>query len=403
MNSLSVKNVRLYLLIIGFMYAVLGFSIGINAYFIPFVQEAFALNTSTSYLIMTATFSAYVVFAIPSARIIKRIGYKKSICTSFMILAIGFSLVALSASKASFAMFLVALFILGMAQTLLTDSVNSYVTILGPPSSAAKRISIMGIADKLALAGASFILALFLDLQNVDLDHIEVPFFSIAGLAILVGILVFLSPLPEINAPGEVEEAQSTNLDYQVYGNSKSSIFQMPHLYLGAMAIFFDVGVEIIALGSINDYAKVLGLDHPEHYVWYTTLGMVMGYLCGVSFIPKYISQRQGLVACTVLGIMITFVLLFVPAGISIYFVAALGFANSLLWPTIFPLALSDLGRFTKQGASILVMGIIGGAVLPLLFGFMADGYGHQLAYIICIPAYLYLLFYAIWGSKLRP
>ncbi len=401
MKTLTPAKIKLYLFIIGFMYAVLGFSIGINAYFIPFVQEAFALNRATSYLIMTATFSAYVVFAIPSAMLLKKIGYKNSICTSFLILAIGFTIIAFSASTVLFELFLLGLFVLGIAQTLLTDAVNSYVTILGPADSAAKRISIMGIADKLALAGASFILALFLDLQEVDLNNLEIPFYGIALTALVVGIAVYLSPLPEISAPGE--EIVDEEFDNNVYGNTKTSIFQIPHLYLGAVAIFFDVGVEIVALGSINDYAKTLGLPRPENYVWYTTLAMVFGYLCGVSLIPKRLSQRQGLVICALLGIATTFVLLFAEPSISIYLVAALGFANSLLWPTVFPLALRDLGKFTKQGASILVMGIIGGAVLPLIFGYLADLYGHQSAYIVCIPAYLYLLFYALLGSKLRP
>ncbi|MGN0021423.1 MAG: MFS transporter [Sphingobacterium hotanense] len=401
MKTLSTANVRLYLIIIGCMYAVLGFSIGINAYFIPFVQEAFTLKTATSYLIMTATFSAYVLFAIPSAMLLKKIGYRNSICTSFFILASGFTLIAFSSQSASFELFLFGLFVLGIAQTLLTDSINSYVTILGSPESAAKRISIMGIADKLALAGASFILALFLDLKNVDINHLKIPFYSIAAIAVLVGVAIYFSPLPEISAPGE--DSESSELDASVYGNTKSSIFHIPHLYLGAIAIFFDVGVEIIALGSINDYAKSLNLEHPEHYVWYTTFGMVFGYLCGVSLIPKRLSQRQGLVICTLLGIVTTIVILIVEPIISIYLGAALGFANSLLWPTVFPLALRELGRFTKKGASVLVMGIIGGAVLPLIFGYLADLYEHQIAYSICIPAYLYLLFYALIGSKLRP
>ncbi len=394
------SSVSLYLLMIGCMYVVLGFSIGINAYFIPFVQEAFTVTRAVSYLIMTATFSAYVFFALPAERIIRSIGYKKSIFTSFLILAIGFFLIGYSASVVSFPVFLCSLFVLGIAQTLLTDAINSYVTILGPTRSAARRISMMGIADKLALASASLLLALFLDLSQVNLDDAILPFYLIAVFALLIGVLVYFSPLPELSAQGE--EMDSSVINQQVYGNLKQNIFQIPHLYLGAIAIFFDVGVEIIALGSINDYANALGLSHPEFYVWYTTLAMVLGYSMGIGFIPKRLSQQQGLTICACLGIFFTWLIVFSPERLSIYLVAFLGFANSLLWPTIFPLALTDLGRFTKKGASFLVMGIIGGAFLPLFFGFLAEKWNYQHAYLICLPAYLYILFYARVGSQIR-
>ena len=396
MNN-PVRPQSFYMLIVGFMYVVLGFSIGINAYFIPFVQEAFLINTATSYLIMTATFSSYIFFGVPSGYIIKAIGYKASIVVSFILIAIGFSLIGLSASLINFTLFLLALFVIGMGQTLLTGAINSYITLLGAAESAAKRISFMGIADKMALAGASFILGGFLDLQDVQLSDAIVPFYIIAILLLILGFVIYYSPLPELTAVGEIP-----NVDEEVYANKKQSIWQIPHVILGTIAIFFDVGVEIIALGSINDYAKVLGKSNPENYVWLTTFGMVIGYIVGILFIPKKLSQRIALIGCTLLGILTIIILLVVPKTLSIYMVACLGLANSLLWPTIFPLALADLGKFTKQGASILVMGIIGGAILPLAFGHLADLWGHQRAYVVCLPAYVYILYYALRGSQLR-
>lgn len=394
------RNVSFYLTIIGFLYVVLGFTIGINAYFIPFVQDAFTITTTASYLIMTATFSAYVLFATPAEYSIRKFGYRNSICISFVILALGFCLIAYSATVVSFQLFLFALFVLGIAQTLLTDAINSYVTILGPTESAARRISMMGIADKLALAGASIILALFLDLQNVVLANAIYPFYVIAVVILILGVFVYFSPLPELTAVGE--EVDDESPDEQVYGNSKKSVFEMPHLYLGVLAIFFDVGVEMIALGSINDYAKVLGKIHPEYYVWLTTLGMVLGYSLGIGLIPKKISQKQGLAMSSSMGILTVLLIILVPEYLSIYLVALLGFANSLLWPTIFPLALTDLGKFTKKGASLLIMGIIGGAILPLVFGYIVDAFSYQQAYIVCLPAYAYILFYALKGSQIR-
>lgn len=387
--------------IIGSMYAVLGFSVGINAFFIPFVQEAFTVSTATSYLIMTATFSAYILFGVPSGSIIKKFGYKGSISLAFVMIAVGFSIIGYSASIISFPLFLFALFFIGMGQTLLTGAINSYVTILGPQESAASRICVMGIADKLALAGASLILGLFLDLTDVRLENAITPFYVITGILLALGLLSFYSPLPELKAVGEEEDEMEETLASSA-ANSKTSVFQFPHLLLGVVAIFFDVGVEIIALGSINDYATVLKLANPENYVWYTTFGMVAGYLLGVIYIPKYISQQTALLCCAVLGIAVTVSIAMVPAAISIYLVALLGFSNSLLWPAIFPLALADLGKFTKTGSSMLVTGIIGGAILPLVFGFVAGKTSHQFAYLICLPSYLFILYFAVWGNKIR-
>jgi fucose permease len=168
------------------------------------------------------------------------------------------------------------------------------------------------------------------------------------------------------------------------------------------MAIFFDIGAEYIALGTINDYATILNLSSPASYVWFVSAGMVIGYLSGVMFIPKYISQGMALLISTISGIVITIMIVLLPAGISIYFVALLGLANALMWPAIWPLAIADLGKFTKMGSSLLVTGIIGGACLPLLFGYIADIASHQFAYVVCLPAYLYIMYFALTGSKIR-
>jgi len=388
------------LLIIGAMYAILGFSIGINAFFIPFVQQAFNISTAMSYLIMTATFAAYVVFGIPTGTIIKKIGYKSGISVSFLLIAVGFLVIGYAASISSFALFLLALFVSGMGQTLLTSAVNSYVTILGPPESAASRICMMGICDKVFFAGASLILASFLQLSRVRLADVITPFYLIGCLLILLAVISYFSPLPELKANGEDESDALSPMS--VSANAKTSIFQFPHLLLGVLAIFFDVGVEIIALGSINDYATILHLPAPENYVWYTVAGMVAGYIVGVTLIPKVLSQNTALLLCTVLGIVTTMGIVLVPAGMSIYLITILGLSNSLLWPAIFPLALADLGKFTKRGSSILVMGIIGGAILPLIYGYVADISSHQLAYLVCLPSYVFILYYAIIGSKIR-
>ena len=394
------KTLVIPLIIIGSMFAVLGFALGINAFFVPFVKEAFNISITMSYLVMTATFLAFVVFGVPSGAIIKRFGYKAGMMIAFLIMALGLFLITPAAKLTSFPLLLLALFVSGMGQTLLTGAINTYVTILGPPESATSRISMMGICNKTFYAVASLILAVFMDLTNVQISDTILPFYIISGALAVMGFLYYFAPLPEIKASGEVEG--DNNSEVSAYANSKTTVFQFPHLLLGVVAIFFDVGVEYIALGTINDYASILNLPSPENYVWLVSAGMVIGYLLGVTLIPKFISQGTALMISTISGIVVTIAIVISPVGISIYLVAFLGLANALMWPAIWPLAIADLGKFTKMGSSLLVTGIIGGAFLPLLFGYIADMAFHQIAYLVCLPAYLYIMYYAFSGYKIR-
>ena len=243
-------------------------------------------------------------------------------------------------------------------------------------------------------------LAVFMDLANVRIEDTILPFYIISGVLIVMGFLYYFAPLPEVKAIGEEDEDVLSAASS--YAASKTSIFQFPHLLLGVLAIFFDIGVEYTALGTINDYAAMLNLPSPANYVWLVSAGMVIGYLCGVLFIPKYISQGMALLLSTISGVGVTLLIVILPAGISIYFVAILGLANALMWPAIWPLAIADLGKFTKMGSSLLVTGIIGGAFVPLLFGYIADVASHQIGYLVCLPAYLYIMYYAFSGSKIR-
>lgn len=396
----SQKTLVRPLLIIGSMFGVLGFALGINAFFIPFVKDAFNISITMSYLVMTATFAAFFVFGIPSGFIIKKFGYKGGMIIAFIIMALGFYLIAPAAKMISFTLLLAALFVSGMGQTLLTGAINTYVSILGPPESAAARIAGMGISSKTFYAAASLLLSLFMDLTNVRIEDTILPFYLIAGVLVAMGILYYFAPLPEIKAAGEDESDKES--EASAYANTKTSILQFPHLLLGVIAIFFDVGVEYIALGSINDYATIINLKSPQNYVWLVSIGMILGYLAGVLFIPKYISQGSALIASTITAIAVIIAIMILPVHISIYFVGLLGLANAMMWPAIWPMAIADLGKFTKIGSSLLVTGLIGGAFLPLAFGYVADISSHQIAYSVCLPAYLFIMYFAIWGHKIR-
>jgi len=395
------NNIVVAMLLCGSMFAVLGFALGLNTFLIPFVQDAFNVSTAESYLIMAATYSAYVFFGLVSGKILKKAGYKGGIVISFVIMAIGFFLIIPSAKTINFSLFLLALFISGLGQALLTGAVNTYVSIIGNEESAARRIAMMGVCNKIFYALASLVLAIFMDLGNVRIADTILPFYIITGVLLVIGVLYYFSPLPEVRAIGEDDEGEGAP-EATGYSRGKTNIFQFPHLLLGVVAIFFLVGAQTVALGTVNDYATILNLSSPENYIWFVSAGMVAGYLLGVVFIPRYISQTQALIISTVLGIIVTLFIIIVSGKISIYLVAMLGMANAMLWPAVWALAIVDLGKFTKTGSSLLLTGIIGGAVFSLLFGYVAEKTNYQIAYLICIPAYLYVLYYALSGNKIR-
>lgn len=398
-NSSS-KGYLFPLVVIGVLFFMIGFALGINGLIIPFLRTALDLSTAESYLVLAATFSTFVIFGYPCGLIIKAIGYKKTMILSFLFFAVGLYLFIPSAENKSFSMFLLASFISGIGNTMLQAAVNPYITILGPIESAATRMSMMGIANKAAWAIAPIFLGIFLNLGNVQLDDIKLPFYFISGIFVLLGILVAFVPLPEVKAEGEDESDEAAASSYAA---NKTSIWQFPHLLLGLVSLLFYVGVETLAMASIVDYATSLNLPDPQVYTSYTVIGMVIGYLVGVFFIPKYISQERAMFICAIIGLVSSLLIVLTPMNISIWFVAVLGLANSLMWPALWPLAMKDLGKFTKTGSSLLVMAIVGGAVFPLLFGWLADEFGNmQQAYWICFPAYLMIFYYALSGHKIR-
>jgi glucose/galactose transporter len=287
-----------------------------------------------------------------------------------------------------------------MGNAFLQASVNPYITIMGPMESAAKRMSFMGIANKLAWPIAPLFLSLVIgkSVSDVQLTDINLPFYIIIGVFILLGVLAMMAPLPEVKAVGEDEDSAEDC----PYAAGKTSIWQFPHLLLGVLALFVYVGVETISLGTLIDYAESLGLSNPEHYAWIAPIGMVIGYMGGIIFIPKYISQALALRIVSIIAIFGSLMVVLTPADISIYFILFMALGCSLMWPALWPLAMTDLGKFTKTGSSLMVIAIVGGAVLPTLYGFLKDSVGSQDAYWLVLPGFLYILYYGIKGHKIR-
>lgn len=403
------------LILVGCLFFIFGFITWLNGSLIPFLKVACELTNSQSYLVATAFFASYFVMALPSSAILRKTGFKKGMSLGLLVMAIGAVIFIPAATQRSYAIFLVGLFTQGLGLTILQTATNPYVTILGPEESAAQRISIMGIANKVAGAIGSILMAGWL-LDGITRIQGEVetatdataklalldqlagrivsPYIAIAVALAVLALLILKSPLPEVK-----DEEQNPD----VQDSAGSTIWQHTYLLLGVLGIFFYVGAEVIAGDSIIAYGKAMNIPEEEtkFFTSYTLAGMLVGYLLGIVLTPKYISQESMLKICAVLGIALTACVLLTTGYTSIYCLAALGVANAIMWPAIWPMSLKGLGRFTKTGSALLIMGIIGGAVIPPLFGWLIDKIGNQTtAYVILVPCYLYILFFAVRGHR---
>jgi glucose/galactose transporter len=414
-SPVAQKNNLGPLIIIGSLFFVFGFFTWVNGTLIPYLKIACQLESDfQSYLVATAFFIAYTVMAIPSSYVLKATGYKKGLAIGLFIMAIGSILFLPAAEARNFNLFLVGLFIIGTGLALLQTAVNPYITIIGPIESAATRISVMGICNKIAgiLAGLIFGYialndadALEQSLQTMDaatkeatLDELAsrviVPYAILAAVLVLLSIAILFSTLPDID---EEETVETGNV-----GPVKKSVFDFPHLILGVITLFLYVGVEVVAGDTIIAYGKSLGIELSvaKYFTQATLAFMIIGYIIGTIAIPKYLSQAKALQICAILGVIFSALALITSSYVSVACIALLGLANSLMWPAIFPLAIQGLGKFTKFASALLVMAIAGGAILPLVYGMLSDMWNSQYAYIIAIPCYLFILYYAVKGHK---
>jgi glucose/galactose transporter len=426
-ESLSQKDTWISIAIIGVLFFVFGFVSWINAILIPYFKIAFTLSNFDSYLVAFAFYISYLVMSVPASYLLKAVGFKKGMMFGFFIMAVGAYIFIPAAMGRTYEVFLLGLFTLGTGLAVLQTAANPYVTILGPKDKAVQRISVMGIFNKGAGILAPIIFAavvlrvgdteLFNQLEtmgelekNAVLDElirrVITPYAVVGTVLVSLGILVRFSPLPEIDTEHESAELAEAN-------SSKTSILQFPHLILGAFAIFLHVGTQVIAIDTVIGYANSFGIGLMEAKVFpsFTLAFTIIGYLIGISLIPKMISQVNILRICTLLGTTFTLLILFtsgevtlfgITTDVSIWFVVLLGLANSLVWAGIWPLALDGLGRFTKLGASIMIMGLCGNAIMPLIYGYLADLYDVRFAYWVLFPCYLYLVYYAVYGHKVR-
>lgn len=410
------KNYLSSIIIIGALFFVFGFITWTNASLIAYLKIACELKTDfESYLVISAFFIAYTVMAIPSSIVLKKVGYKRGMSLGLFIMAIGAVLFIPAAQSRNYNMFLFGLFVIGTGLALLQTASNPYASIIGPIESAASRISMMGICNKVAgiIAGLVFanialkdadVLTEKLKLMTasekaVSLNELAsrviMPYAITAGVLVLLSIAILFSSLPDIKDDAEVTEKAGVQ--------QKASIFNYPHLLLGVLALFLYVGVEVMAGDTILTYGKSLGISMAtaSHFPQATLSCMLLGYIIGIVSIPKYLSQEKALKICAWIGVLFTILAVVTTGFVSVLFIALLGLANSLMWPAIFPLAINGLGKHTKMGSALLIMAIAGGAILPLLYGKLSEVLGStQHAYAIMVPCYLYILYFAVKGHK---
>lgn len=412
------------------MFFIFGFVSWVNAILIPYFRISCELTHFESYFVAFAFYIAYFVMAIPSGVLLKKVGFKRGIMYGFMLTALGAFLFVPAALARQFEIFLAGLFSIGTGLAILQTAANPYVTIIGPIDSAARRISIMGICNKFAgivspLIFAALILnvtdkELFATIESGTLDivtknamldeliqRVIVPYAVLGVILLLTGIGIRYSILPEINT----DEENSTE-DTGSHHHTRKSIFDFPYLILGAVAIFLHVGTQVIAIDTIINYANSMGMDLLEAKTFpsYTLACTMIGYLLGILLIPKYVSQKNALIGCTIIGLLLSFGVVFADfevtlfghhANASIFFLNALGFPNALIYAGIWPLSIHGLGKFTKTGSSLLIMGLCGNAILPLIYGHLADMYSLRFGYWVLIPCFLYLVFFAVKGHKI--
>ncbi|MBE5032555.1 sugar MFS transporter [Gallalistipes aquisgranensis] len=403
------KSYLFSIYVIGALFFIFGFVTWINSVLIPFLKQVCQLTNFEALLVTFSFYISYFVMALPSSWVLKKTGFVKGMSLGLIVMAIGSVIFIPAALDRNYILFLLGLFIQGTGLALLQTASNPYVTILGPIESAAQRICIMGICNKVAGMIGIFLLSylLFSDINSIsehlatttgeehalllsELSHkIIIPYIAITVLLLLLGFAIQKAHLPEIDAESNVSEGEV----------SRKSIFSYPYLWLGVLTLFFYTGAEVVAVDTLGLYGKYCGLtdDVATKLGTYSLLALTVGYILGILLIPKYISQRKALAVCAGLNIVFLALALLTTGKLSIFFIVMLSFGNALMWPSIWPLSIEGLGKYTGTASALMIMAIAGGATIPLLYGAWADAIGGNLhlPYLILLPSYIIILLFA--------
>lgn len=423
MNTTKANGYIYQLTIIGILFAVFGFVTWLNGILIPFLKKSCELTDLQAYFVATAFFAAYFFLALPSSWILQKTGTKNGMMIGLLIMAAGAFIFIPAANARSYSMFLTGLFTLGMGLALLQTASNPYLSVIGPIESAAQRISIMGICNKIAGIAANLLFGSIL-LKNADAIQTQIenavdvaaknqmlnelagrvvmPYTVLGIFLVVIAIIIKMSSLPDIS-----EQTETVAGEEVVSAQHKTSIFQFKHVWLGALAIFMYVGAEVMAGDLITVYGKNLGFSEgtSKFFTTFGLVGLLVGYVTCVIIIPKYVKQETWLSVSATLGIILTIASYFLDQHSAVFCLAALGFANAVMWPAIFPLGIKNLGHFTQIGSAFLVMGIVGGAIIPPFYGWLYEkaniGLDFRSAFLIIMSiCYAYILWFGRSGHK---
>jgi FHS family L-fucose permease-like MFS transporter len=425
-NKTAKSNFLVTMFVLGSLFFIFGLVSWVNSILIPYFKVACELTYTQSYFVALAFYIAYLVISIPASKLLNAVGYRRGLSIGLWFMALGTFIFIPAALTRTYAVFLIGLFTIGTGLSILQTASNPLVTVIGPIESAGKRISIMGLCNKIAGIIAPLIFAaivlrptdnqLFEALNNNlitganriatlnELIRRVIPPYAVLGTFLfLFGLLIRYIHIPDIQ-----------NGDNDNNPNTKQkSILQYPYLILGVFALFFHLASQAISINTVIDYAQSMGLDINTAKIFPSiTLGFtLLGYFLGIIFVPKILSQKTMLQICTVVGFILSICIMCfsgavhlfgLQTDISIWFVCLLGLPNSFIYAGIWPLAIHDLGKHTNLGSSLLVMALCGSAFMPVIYGMLADAYSTRMGYIVIIPCFIYLLFYSFYGYKIN-
>lgn len=401
---------------VGIFFFIFGFITWVNGTLIPYLRIACELEEWQAYLVTFAFYISYTILAIPSSRVLQYTGMIGGMRIGLIAMAGGCILFVPAALTRYYPLFLVALLVVGAGLTILQTAVNPYIILIGSIDKAAQRMSIMGICNKFAGIIAPLILGtillknadgLILELETLDpvgktirLDQLAraviLPYIILSVSLLVITFVIKYAHLPEIAPSPLIGVASNSETE-------KPLIQYRSNFILGFIAIFCTLGLEVVAGDTIANYGLYQGLsfDIAKNLTSFTLASTLVGYLFGVFAIPRIISQQKAYLYSSILGVGIV-ILAIVTSGItSVVFIALLGLSNAILWPAIWPQALKGLsGKQLNKVSAILIMGIAGGAIMPLVYAWVSKFSNNRLAYFILIPCYLFNLYYGLRGIR---
>jgi len=399
----SAPNYTIPFITVTILFGIFGFLTSLNNQLVAKLEEVFRLTHGPAMLATAAWFFAYLVFSVPSAKLIEKMGYKRTMVISLFIMVAGALLFVPAANQVSFPLMLTAIFVLATGVCGLQTSANPYVTILGPERSASARLNLAQAFNSGASALAPWVAATLILADSskassaVSEAHmLQGPYIAIAAALLVLGFAVMFMHLPAIT------RSESYRPGKDGAPSQGRSIWSYSHTVLGMVGIFFYVGVEIALAAIAIRFFQQQGVSSVKtagFLVLLYYIGIMAGRFLG-SFLMTWIRAEKLLTALGVFGVALLFTSMLSHGPIAIWSLVLCGLANSIMYPTIFVLGIADLGPMTSKGSGVITIGNVGGAVIPLLFGALADKVGIQYAFILPIISYLYVAYYGLSGYK---